>query len=108
MLTSQEIRIKIDELSKRLEDFKHQLNLNEANCGHGHTHQNWSDAVRDDIVCPGGICRGTSSGAMGDNSQLSFPYPEIRTKRWKRICNLCGYVQYTKISKPTGEVEPVF
>lgn len=98
-----ELRKKIVKAESDLKSLKFGLEKLERECRHS-----WGETISDDIVRPAGHCEGDPLGTMGVDRRLPFDYPEQRTPRWKRTCQNCGKVEYTRHSKPTGAVTPIF
>lgn len=94
----------VDDINKK----KRELELAESalakadrNCGHV-----WGDAVAAHIRHEGYTIPGDPPGTMGvDHRGPTYVSPRTE-KRWKRVCQKCGKVEYTsRVAKETKVIE---
>lgn len=56
----------------------------------------WGKTENADIYHEGYLIPGDPVGTMGVDRQLPCNIPSSTEKRWKRVCEKCGKVDYTK------------
>lgn len=98
-----QLRTEIVQLEQQL--YKKRLALEHLtrNCRH-----DWMATVYDPEITPAGSSDGDPVGTMGIDRQLPHSWPETRKDRWKRMCPLCGAVEYTYTARVLTSKEPVF
>lgn len=71
-------------------------------------HHKFGETVYDPIVTAGYHISGDPPGTMGVDRQLPMDVPEHVEKRWKRICDICGEIDYTTQTKQEVKHLPIW
>jgi hypothetical protein len=106
---AQNLRERVDRLQNELTGAKRkltgaerELDAMERTCQH-----QYGPVVYDPVHTKAYTIPGDPPGTMGIDRQLPCHVPASTEERWKRECELCGKVEYTTKTQPTGR-EPVF
>lgn len=99
------LRDLVAKLDKEHKDALEQLKQYELSCPHNFS-ANYFDIIYDPIYTKGYTYPGDPPGTMGVDWRGPVYVPPTTTKRWRRTCRECGFVQYTTQIKKTVEEEP--
>ena len=101
---AQNLRERVTRLQKELTKAEKELDTMVRTCQH-----QYGDVVYDPIHTEAYYFPGDPPGTMGVDRQLPCHVPASTEERWKRECELCGKVEYTKKSRPVvSRHEPIF
>jgi hypothetical protein len=65
----------------------------------------FGETIPDHIVYPGYYSPGDPPGTMGVDRQLPCYVSESVKKRWKRICDICGKIEYTQSVRKETQIK---
>ena len=105
MLTNKragDLRERIIQLELEISQDKEELAEIESRCSHS-----WGSTTYAPIEHKAYTIPGDKPGTMGVDFRPSMYVPASTQKRWKRVCNHCGKIEYTERTQPTGQ-QPVF
>ena len=88
------LRSEIIEIESLLKSKKSQLEREERECRHHSDRSCWV-VTPDDLYESGYTIPGDAPGTMGVDRRFDCHVPAKTTKRWKRVCNVCGKVEHT-------------
>jgi len=91
MSNRKELEDKIYRAKKDIELAQQAINKHDRECLHI-----WSESIRDYIHHKGYTSPGDTPGTMGIDFRGACYIEPSNEKRWKRICQKCGKVEYTK------------
>ena len=97
------LRKEIETSAQNLENKKKRLLQIERECRHS-----WGEVTPDHIYHKAYTIPGDPPGTMGVDWRGPCYVPAETEKRWKRVCKICGKVEYTKHTKDKVEKIPVF
>jgi hypothetical protein len=98
---AKQLRDKVAKLEKEFTEAKKDLEQLVGTCQH-----QFGETLYDPIETPAYTYPGDPPGTMGVDWRGPCHVPAQTEKQWKRICELCGEVEYTKRVKQKTEEEP--
>jgi hypothetical protein len=99
----QELRKRAERLKAELSEAEKQLAEAVRSCPH-----QWNDPVYDPIRTKAYTIPSDPVGTMGVDWRPACHIPATETKRWRRVCFLCGEIQYTTNTKDETIQHPEF
>jgi hypothetical protein len=94
MSIAAKLRSEINVIEDQLQSKKAQLEREERECRHNSDQSCWM-TTPDDVCKPGYTIPGDPPGTMGIDRRFDVHVPAKTTKRWKRVCKLCGKIEHT-------------
>jgi hypothetical protein len=88
---AKKLRDRVSKLAKEFEEAQRGLDNLERTCRH-----QYGPTVYDPINHKAYTCPGDPPGTMGVDWRGPVHVPARTEKRWRRECDLCGKVEYTK------------
>ena len=102
MNNTNNLRDKIAKLQKELTESKNRLSTIVSTCQH-----QYGKPIYDPVHTEAYTIPGDPPGTMGVDWRGPVHVPAKTEEKWKRICELCGHIQYTEKTKPVAN-EPDF
>lgn len=90
MSEASDLRQKISSIERELNQAKNRLKSIELECRHS-----WGETIADHIFSKGYTIPGDPYGTMGVDWRGSYDVPSKTEYRWKRVCQICGKIEYT-------------
>ena len=100
-LEAKQLRDKITKITEELSGAEKNLASLVTHCSH-----QFSPTVYDPIITQAFTDPGDPPGTMGVDWQGPMYVPEHVEKRWRRTCEYCGEVEYTKLIRQKIEELP--
>jgi hypothetical protein len=87
----QKLNTEIEQLNQNLREKEYLLNAIDKKCSHM-----WGETIPDHIEHKAHTIPGDPPGTMGVDWRGPINVPAKTEERWKRICKICGKIEYSK------------